>query len=94
MAIRSNGIYHIRGVNTSVLDSERAQSMTIADREKLASLSANLWFDWLQTLDDDAFKQHLNWFDKISGGTLSACKTLLTAKTLLKEHNEQERKSL
>ena len=63
--------------------------MTIADREKLASLSANLWFDWLQTLDDDAFKQHLNWFDKISGGTLSACRTLLTAKTLLKEHNER-----
>lgn len=83
-----NGFFHIRGAYASVLTMKGAQFMTIADREKLASLSANLWFDWLQTLDDDAFKQHLNWFDKISGGTLTACRTLLTAKILLKEHNE------
>lgn len=71
----------------SVFNNESEKFMTIPDREKLASLSANLWFDWLQTLDDADFKKHLNWFDKISGGTLTACRTLLTAKTLLQNQN-------
>jgi hypothetical protein len=68
--------------------------MTIADREKLASLSSNLWFDWLLTLPDEEFKRQLIAFNEVSHGVLEAAKTILTAKLLLKEHNEQEKKSL
>lgn len=67
--------------------------MTIADREKLASLSSNLWFDWLLTLPDEEFKRQLIAFNEVSHGVLEAAKTILTAKLLLKEHNAQENQS-
>ena len=67
--------------------------MTIADREKLASLSSNLWFDWLLTLPDEEFKRQLIAFNEVSHGVLEAARTLLTAKLLLKEQNLQENQS-
>ncbi len=68
--------------------------MTIADREKLASLSSNLWFDYCMTIKDDKeFKELMRVFDKITSGTLSACKFLLIVKKLLQEQNLQETKS-
>jgi hypothetical protein len=68
--------------------------MTIADREKLASLSSNLWFDYCMTIkDNDEFRSLMHTFDQITGGTLSACKFLLTVKKLLQEQNLQENQS-
>jgi len=68
--------------------------LTNAEKQKLASLSSNLWFDWLLTLPDEEFKKQLIAFNEVSHGVLEAAKTILTAKLLLKEHNEQEKKSL
>lgn len=67
--------------------------MTNAEKQKLASLSSNLWFDWLLTLSDEEFKRQLIAFNEASHGVLEAARTLLTAKLLLKEKNEQEKKS-
>jgi hypothetical protein len=68
--------------------------MTNSEKQKLASLSSNLWFDWLLTLPDEEFKRQLIAFNEVSHGVLEAAKTILTAKLLLKEHNAQEKKSL
>ena len=68
--------------------------MTNSEKQKLASLTSNLWFDWLLTLPDEEFKKQLIAFNEVSHGVLEAAKTILTAKLLLKEHNAQEKKSL
>ena len=66
--------------------------MTIADREKLASLSSNLWFDYCMTIkDNDEFRSLMYTFDRLTGGTLSACKFLLDVKKLMQEKNEMEK---
>lgn len=66
--------------------------MTIADREKISSLAGNLVFDFGCSLkNDDEFKAFIQAVDRLTHGCLSACKTLLTAKLLLKEKNEMEK---
>jgi hypothetical protein len=65
--------------------------MTIADREKLASLTSNLWFDFCLTKkSDNEFRELMHTFDRLTGGTLSACKFLLDVKKLMQEKNEME----
>jgi hypothetical protein len=66
----------------------KGQLMTISEREKLVSLSANLWHDWLLTLPDEELKKQLIAFNEVSHGVLEATKTLLTAKILLKNKNK------
>lgn len=63
-------------------------------KQQLSALAANLWHDWILSLPEAEFKRQLIAFNEVSHGVLEAAKTILTAKLLLKEHNEQEKKSL
>lgn len=68
--------------------------MTNAEKEQILSLASHIVFDHgIALRGDDAFKSYMQAIDKITNGCLSACKTLLTAKLLLKEHNSQENKA-
>lgn len=68
--------------------------MTNAEKQKLASLTSNLWFDFCLTKkSDNEFRELMHTFDRLTGGTLSACKFLLDVKKLLQEQNLQEKKS-
>lgn len=69
--------------------------MTNADKEKVSSLASHILFDYATSLkSDDEFKTLIQAVDRLTKGCLSACHTILTAKLLLKEQNEQEKKSL
>lgn len=68
--------------------------MNSHQKQQLSSLAANLWHDWLLTLPDEEFKRQLIAFNEVSHGVLEAAKTILTAKLLLKEKNEMEKKSV
>ena len=66
--------------------------MTIAEKQKLASLTSSLWFDFCLTKkSDNEFRELMYTFDRLTGGTLSACKFMLDVKKLLKEKNEMEK---
>ncbi|MFA5597597.1 MAG: hypothetical protein WDA26_08535 [Pusillimonas sp.] len=67
--------------------------MNSHQKQQLSSLAANLWHDWILTLNESDFKKQLVAFNEASGGVLEAAKTILTAKLLLKEQNLQEKKS-
>ena len=69
--------------------------MTNADKEKVSSLASHILFDYATSLkSDDEFKAFIQAVDRLTKGCLSACHTLLTAKLLLKEHNEMENQSV
>jgi len=62
-------------------------------KQQLSALAANLWHDWILSLPEAEFKRQLIAFNEASHGVLEATRTLLTAKILLKEKNELEKKS-
>lgn len=68
------------------------RKILVSDREKLASLTSNIWFDFCldKQKSDYEFKKLMFTFDKITGGTLSKMKFLLDVKKLLQEKNEME----
>lgn len=72
------------------------RKLLVSDKQRLASLTSNLWFDFVldKSLSDDEFKKLMFTFDKITSGTLSAMKFLLNVKKLMQEKNLQETQSL
>ena len=62
-------------------------------KQQLVALSSALIADWWLTLDDSTLADELRRFDAVSSGVLGAARTILTAKVLLKEKNEQENRS-
>lgn len=68
------------------------RKLLVSDKQRLASLTSNLWFDFVldKQKSDDEFKELMHVFDKITGGTLSACRFLLNVKKLMQEKNEME----
>lgn len=66
--------------------------MTNSEKQKMASLTSNLWFDFCLTKkNDNEFRELMHTFDRLTGGTLSECKFLLDVKKLMQEKNEMER---
>ena len=66
--------------------------MTNSEKQKLASLTSNLWLDFfLNKKSDNEFRELMHTFDRLPGGTLSACKFMLDVKKLMQEKNEMEK---
>jgi hypothetical protein len=57
-------------------------------KQQLVALSSALIADWWLTLDDDMLVDELKRFDAASCGVLGAARTILTAKILLKNQNQ------
>ncbi|MDD2998233.1 MAG: DUF3176 domain-containing protein [Candidatus Riflebacteria bacterium] len=57
-------------------------------KQQLVALSSALIAEWWLSLDDSMLVDELRRFDAASSGVLGAARTILTAKILLKNHNQ------